>query len=160
MDFVPVVIRLSVIAADAVDSHSTSDRWWREVNWIDDFADDERSGPAQLVDQFETQIAVFVVDLNLRDEAFSNDVRLPVAFDVRNIHKVKFFKVERFGHERSGALLFGRAPGRHNKHRGDEGGDSDESQRETRLDHQPAPLATRARSLRGRESLSLQARFN
>src|SRR6266571_8137 len=94
MYFVPVVILLIVITADAIDSHAASDRRRRELLRIDDLANDERLSLSYVVDDLESQVAVFIVDPHLADVSFRDNVRLRVVFDAGDRHAMKVPQLE------------------------------------------------------------------
>src|SRR5256714_13309795 len=106
MDFVPVMIVLAVVAADAVDAHAAADRRRLQADRLDDLADDEAILSVEVVDQLEGQIAVFIVDAHFADVAFGDDVRLGVAFDVADADGLKLAPVSRRERRPTARLFF------------------------------------------------------
>src|SRR5215813_6224974 len=121
MYFVPVMIVLSIVAADAVHTNPTTNCWRLQLDWINDFANYEGTGALKVFNQLETKITVFVIKTNLRDITLRHHMRLPVSFDIRDGHCMKLTEVEGFCDERTTQVLFpGRSSVRDNKHRSDE----------------------------------------
>lgn len=54
MYFVPLMIVLSIVAADAVDSNATTHFWWRQLDWVNYLANYEGTGAFEIFNQPET----------------------------------------------------------------------------------------------------------
>src|SRR5262245_12651668 len=106
MYFVPIVMRLAVVAAHSVYPHSASDWGQFQSNRIDDLTNDKRTGLPKLGDQLELHISVFVVLTNLGYIALSDNVRLVVLFNVGDVDRMKLIEVKRLGNHCPGAFAF------------------------------------------------------
>src|SRR5262249_30147355 len=98
VNFVPVVVCLIVVTADAIDPHAASDLRRFQANRIDDFTDDERLASVEVLNKLKAQVAVFVVDLHFADIAFGYDVSLRGLLDSRDTDGLKFTRIKGQGH--------------------------------------------------------------
>src|SRR4026209_520686 len=76
MNFMPLMIDLTVITADTVDPDFAADRRYGQIPWLNNFANYKRSVTIRIFYEFKNHVSIFSFESRFGHVTLGNDMRL------------------------------------------------------------------------------------